>query len=127
RNADRQDDTRPRNNQNLPRRGPAFESPDVADITYMDGRIADRAIEKLQGFVHDPQPFFLAVGFRKPHLPFNAPATYSNIYPTDKVKLAYNTKTLKNVPHVTLHKLWDHRAYAGTPQGGPIRDTISLQ
>jgi hypothetical protein len=60
----------------LPERGPAYESPDIPDIDCKDGRIAVRAIIELQKFKNSATPFFLAVGFKKPHLPFNAPKKY---------------------------------------------------
>jgi iduronate 2-sulfatase len=58
---------------NLPK-GAAYESADVPDNTYPDGQVADEAIRRLQRAAREPeQPFFLAVGFVKPHLPFCAP------------------------------------------------------
>ena len=62
--------------QELPR-GAAYESADVPDTAYPDGRLADEAIERLRQVKATPgQPFFLAVGFVKPHLPFCAPKKY---------------------------------------------------
>ena len=50
------------------------KSADVSDETYSDGLIAAEAIKRLESFKENPeQPFFLAVGFLKPHLPFVAP------------------------------------------------------
>ncbi len=57
-------------------RPPAFERLDVDDTAYPDGAIAARAAKDLARLSNMKQPFFLAVGFRKPHLPFNAPARY---------------------------------------------------
>lgn len=54
------------------------ESAFVPDSAYPDGRIANRAIETLKR-VQD-RPFFLAVGFYKPHMPFNAPQKYWDRY-----------------------------------------------
>lgn len=59
--------------QGLPR-GTAYESADVADDAYPDGRTADEAIRRLQAaHKNSDRPFFLAVGFVKPHLPFCTP------------------------------------------------------
>jgi iduronate 2-sulfatase len=52
------------------------ECRDVPDAAYFDGRVADEAIKALGRIKESPQPFFLAVGFWKPHLPFNAPKKY---------------------------------------------------
>ncbi len=62
-------------------RGPAWESPEVADEAYADGRVAKRAVERLVQLKSNPdQPFFLAVGFARPHLPFSVPKTYWDLY-----------------------------------------------
>ena len=64
----------------LPRRA-AYESAAVPDNAYPDGRIADEAIRRLQSAKARPsEPFFLAVGFLKPHLPFCAPKKYWDFY-----------------------------------------------
>lgn len=66
--------------RSLPR-GAAWEAPDVADEAYADGRIADRAVERLREFKKSSdQPFFLTVGFARPHLPFSAPKRYWDLY-----------------------------------------------
>jgi iduronate 2-sulfatase len=56
-------------------RGEPFEMADVPDNAYTDGSLADMAIDKLKELKGKDQPFFLAVGFVKPHLPFNSPKT----------------------------------------------------
>ena len=68
-------------------RGPATEAPDVADDIPADGKIADAAIERLRELRgrDEPPPFFLAVGFQKPHLPFVAPKKYWDLYNPDKL------------------------------------------
>ena len=68
-------------------RGPATEAPDVPDNLPADGRIADAAIARLRTLVKekDRPPFFLAVGFQKPHLPFVAPKRYWDLYDPHKI------------------------------------------
>lgn len=61
-------------------KGVAFEAADVDDDGYPDGKLTDLAIETLTRLQGQPQPFFLAVGFFKPHLPFNAPKKYWDLY-----------------------------------------------
>ena len=58
----------------------ASESADVPDGTYIDGIVCDAAIRTLTDLREKNQPFFLAVGFRKPHLPFCAPKKYWDLY-----------------------------------------------
>ena len=62
------------------------ECRDVPDDAYFDGRIAALAIAALRERKAAGQPFFLAVGFWKPHSPFNAPKKYWDLY--DRAKLA---------------------------------------
>src|SRR3546814_19698372 len=66
-------------------RGAAWEMPDVADDAYADGRTAKRAGERLKALKHGKQPFFLAVGFARPHLPFPVPNRYWDM--SDPAKL----------------------------------------
>jgi len=56
------------------------ENYDVPDDAYFDGRIADKAVAVLSALRESGEPFFLAVGFWKPHLPFNAPKKYWDLY-----------------------------------------------
>lgn len=60
---------------------------DVPDNRLGDGFVAGRAVEMLEHAVERAQPFFLAVGFRRPHLPWETPARYFDLYPPDKIAL----------------------------------------
>lgn len=66
-------------NKQLPR-GAAWEMPDVLDEAYADGRVARHAIDRLRVLAKKEQPFFMAVGFARPHLPFCAPKKYWDLY-----------------------------------------------
>ncbi len=66
-------------------RGLATEAPDVSDDLPGDGQVAVAALTKLREIHGKPQPFFLAVGFMKPHLPFVAPKRYWDLYDPDKI------------------------------------------
>jgi iduronate 2-sulfatase len=66
-------------------RGIAWESPDVPDEAYGDGRVAAKAVARIGEFKASGQPFFLAVGFARPHLPFSVPKRYWDQY--DRAKL----------------------------------------
>ena len=82
----------------------AFEGFD--DNQLPDGQIADRAVSTLQELKRnqttgDSRPFFLAVGFHKPHLPFYAPASYFAQYPNaSEIQLAENPDVPKDMPPV---------------------------
>lgn len=66
---------------------PKCECRDVADEAYLDGRIARAAVEKLAAFARSGTPFFLAVGFWKPHAPFNAPKKYWDLHDRARITL----------------------------------------
>lgn len=61
-------------------RGAAWESPDAPDDAYADGRTAKRAAKRLAELKSSSSPFFLAVGFARPHLPFSVPKRYWDMY-----------------------------------------------
>ncbi len=84
-------------------RAPRTECCDVPDEAYYDGRVAALSIEALRGLATRKQPFFLAVGFWKPHLPFNAPKRYWDLYDRAKVTLPANPQPPEGVPAVALH------------------------
>ena len=103
-------------------RGPAYEAGDVPDDAYGDGQVAARAIDALRGFEASGEPFFLAVGFFKPHLPFNCPKRYWDLYDRDAIALAPNPQRPKNVPE-QAHTTWGElRSYAGIPAQGSLDD-----
>lgn len=68
-------------------RGAAWESPDVPDDAYADGRTANRAAKRLAELKSSSSPFFLAVGFARPHLPFSVPKRYWDMYDPAKLPM----------------------------------------
>jgi len=60
----------------------------LSDEAYPDGQMAQAAIEKLREFKDDGTRFCLAVGFHKPHLPFNAPKAYWDLYDPETLPAA---------------------------------------
>jgi len=63
----------------------ATEGEDVPDNTFVDGLVCVAAEEALDRFAESQQPFFLGVGFRKPHLPFVAPKRYWDFYDRNEI------------------------------------------
>ncbi len=100
--------------------GPSFEAPDAPDHIYPDGMIAEEAIRKLRDFKNTEQPFFLAVGFLKPHLPFNAPKKYWDLYDFDKIELPANMQKPKDAPDECMHNFGELRNYTDVPDQGPM-------
>lgn len=106
-------------------RGPAFESADVSDDEYADGHVAKKAIADLQRLSQQDQPFFLAVGFFKPHLPFVAPEKYWKLYDREQIRLPENYHRPKDAPSQSIHSWGELRAYADIPKSGPLSDEMA--
>lgn len=88
---------------------PLAERRDVPDAAYYDGRVADEAVRVLNEI--KAEPFFLAVGFWKPHAPFNPPAKYWDLYERSEVP-AVNSARPSDAPKVAFH---DGREIRGVP------------
>ena len=71
-------------------KGPATEMADVSDDTYVDGKRARKTVALLKGLAGKDKPFFLAVGFTKPHLPFVAPKKYWDLYQREDFNMPEN-------------------------------------
>ena len=67
---------------------PAYEKTDVPDDAYIDGAIANGGIKLMREAKATGMPFFLAIGFKRPHLPFVAPTKYWDMYDESKVPLS---------------------------------------
>lgn len=80
------------------KRGPFCESAEVADTAYDDGMVAQQTISDLRRLKKQKEPFFLACGFWRPHLPFNAPKKYWDLYERDQIKLANNQFRPSDLP-----------------------------
>lgn len=93
---------------------PVVEAVDVPDDAYQDGAIANGAIEFLNQYDGN-QPFFLAVGIRKPHLPFCAPVKYWNMYNRDSMSLAEFRRKAANSPDFAYHDCGEFQGYSDIP------------
>jgi uncharacterized sulfatase len=69
----------------LPGNGVVLNAEDGAT---WDGFVARRGVELLDAAVADKQPFFLAIGFRRPHTPYIAPQKYFSMYPPQQITFA---------------------------------------
>ena len=81
--------------------GPPFERLVVDDMAYPDGAVAAQVVADLTRLSR--QPFFAAVGFRKPHLPFTAPARYWGMIDPDQLRLAQTYDRVEGLPPASLH------------------------
>jgi iduronate 2-sulfatase len=103
--------------------GAAWEFADVPDNAYPDGKIADEAVRRLRAAKEKPnEPFFLAVGFLKPHLPFCAPRKYWDLYD----RAAFSVPALRTAPEGAPKYApsgWGElRQYSDIADSGPLTD-----
>jgi arylsulfatase A-like enzyme len=88
---------------------------------------ADKAIKDLQRLANQDTPFFLAVGFNKPHLPFVAPKKYWDLYDRETITLPENYNVPKDAPSEAIHSSGELRAYYGIPAKGPVSDQTARE
>ena len=98
---------------------------DVKDDAYSDGKTANKSIEDLKKLKKEGNPFFLAVGFVKPHLPFNAPKKYWDLYDAGKIELPKNSVFPKSAPKKANHKWGELRYYNQVPKQGQVSETMA--
>lgn len=102
---------------------PFSEALAVPDETYPDARIADRAILFLEEFAASgiDSPFFLAVGFVRPHLPFNVPRRYWELFHRDQFALRHEIPFPPiGSPDVAATNWGELRSYRLIPSSGPL-------
>ena len=97
--------------------GAAVESADVPDETYADGRIAAEAVRRIRSAATSREPFFLGVGFLKPHLPFVAPKKYWDLHDPAKFPLPARLTPPDGAPTYAPQFGGELRGYAGIPAG----------
>jgi len=100
----------------------AVQCVDVPDEVYLDGRIANAAVDKLKQLRETP--FFLAVGFWKPHLPYNAPKKYWDLYDRERLPPVTHTEPVASVPDIAYVDSDEARSYTDVPaHGTPIPES----
>jgi iduronate 2-sulfatase len=99
---------------------PSTESADVSDEAYIDGLYTEEAIKKLKLLSMGAKPFFLGVGFQRPHLPFVAPKKYWDLYQRESIKLAANQDLIQGAPDFAYHSFGELRDYSD------IEDTLKI-
>ncbi|CAK9049152.1 Ulvan-active sulfatase (Iduronate 2-sulfatase) (Polysaccharide utilization locus H protein P11) (PUL H protein P11) (Sulfatase family S1 subfamily 7 protein P11) (P11_S1_7), partial [Durusdinium trenchii] len=101
--------------------GPAFEKADVPDTAYIDGyhtRIAIATLKELA--TQKEKPFFLAMGFRLPHLNWCAPAKYWDLYDPEEIPLITDGAAPIDGAAMGLHASFELRTRSNIPKYGPI-------
>lgn len=88
-----------------------YECGKVDDRGYPDGLTADLAVKKIQELANADEPFFLGVGFFKPHLPFNAPEKYWDLYDETQIPLTKYDFIPEQVNKAGLHNSHELKQY----------------
>lgn len=113
-------------NQHLDRiralpRGAAFESPDVPDEAYADGRVAAETVRRLEAAMalrrEKGTPFFIAAGFVRPHLPFSAPKKYWDMHDPKELPMPDFEQHPEGSPQVAHKRGGEIAAYEPVPEG----------
>ncbi len=90
--------------------GRSTESFDAPDSEFYDGAQTDLALQTMQRLKSRDQPFFLALGYYRPHLPFVAPTRYWELYDRNKLSLASNPFLPRNSPVMAMNSCYELRA-----------------
>lgn len=108
--------------------GPAFESPELADDDLTDGDTVREALTAMRELSKKPeQPFFLAVGFANPHVPWVAPKKYWDLYRTEDLPLPDNRYAPRNAPAFAATSGADFYWYANVPKDRTITPEFGRQ
>lgn len=101
---------------------PSVEMADVPDNAYDDGAIGNQGVKFIKQLANQEKPFFIAVGFKKPHLPFVAPKKYWDIYDRDAIQLAPFQDQAEGSPDYAYHTFSELRNYSDIPAEGPLSE-----
>jgi len=113
------------NRQSRNRQVKPYESANVEDTGYPDGLTTELALEKLQELSDKEEPFFLGVGFFKPHLPFTAPQKYWDLYDRDEIALTPAPKIPENINTASLHGSGEFNNYQLGEEKASLKKSLS--
>lgn len=102
-----------------------YEKSSVNDEGYADGLTAELAIQKLKELGQSNRPFFLGVGFFKPHLPFNAPAKYWDLYDEHEIPLTPSPDLPVDVNRASLHGSGEFNGYLTGDEHPSLQKPVS--
>lgn len=111
-------------------RGPITNAPDIADDQHADGAMTLLAIDRLKDLAKKDQPFFLAVGYVLPHLPWTPPKKYWDKYDRNTLPLAENPNPPEGAPEYSIGNNGELSHYADmidmpTPYSGSLPESES--
>ena len=92
-------------------RARATEVVNYPDHEHIDGAIARQALIAMRDLAKREEPFFLAAGFIRPHLPFVVPKKYWDLYDRDSIPLAENAHLPRDAPPFVMNSMYELRDY----------------
>ena len=107
--------------------GPSYESADVSDFTYIDGLLTEKVIKDIKKLKKSDKPFFLSAGFISPHLPFNAPKKYWDLYDRNNIMQPENYNYIPvDAPKMSITNWPEMRSYSNIPKQGQVSDSLAI-
>ena len=103
---------------------PSTESADVSDEAYNAGLYTIQTLKNLDKLQEIGKPFFLAVGYQKPHLPFVAPKKYWDLYKREDIKLAAFQELSEGTPSIAYQSFGELRAYSDIDNNLNVGDKL---
>ncbi len=108
--------------------GPAYESADVPDTAYIDGyntQLAIATMKEMASAGKSGKPFFLAMGYKLPHLNWCAPTKYWDLYDPAAIPMATQVEAPVNGAAMGLHASFELRTRVGIPKFGPLEPELA--
>lgn len=93
--------------------GPAWEAANVHDTMYYDGAQTKLAKQTLTRLSKSNEPFFMGLGYFRPHLPFAVPKKYWDMYDPEKMPMPNNSEIPKGAPIQAMNSMYELRHYDG--------------
>ncbi|MCI4669202.1 MAG: sulfatase [Bacteroidia bacterium] len=93
--------------------GPAWEAANVHDSMYYDGAQTELAKRILSRLSKTNKPFYMGLGYFRPHLPFAVPKKYWDLYDPQMIPLPPNPELTKNAPIYSMNSMYELRHYDG--------------
>lgn len=103
------------------------EAYDVSDEGYEDGVYTAEAVQTIKKLARDKKPFFYAIGYSRPHLPFNAPKKYWDLYNRNKIAVEKFQDLVPNTPEYIYHTFGELRAYNDIDKNYSLTNKIPLE
>ena len=97
---------------------------DVPDEAYEDGMIAREGVRLIHEMGQKKKPFFIAVGFKKPHLPFVAPKKYWDLYQESEFEIESYQKPAQGAPHYAYQDSWEFSGYNVPRVNGEVPESF---